>query len=83
MEGADQVLALRVVHRHLAPDGGIGHGDQGGGHLNQGQAAKEGGGDEAGQVPHHPSPQGDDGMPPFGAALHQPIVEPGCCVHGL
>ena len=53
IKGADEILALRMIDRHLAPNGGISHSDQGGRHLNQGQTAKEGGGDKAGEVAHH------------------------------
>ena len=55
IEGADEVLSLRVIDGNLASDGGIGHGNEACGHLNQRQPAKEGGGDKASEVTNHPS----------------------------
>ena len=50
MEGADQVLAARMVDRDLPADGAIDHRQQRGRHHQQRQAAVVGGGHEARQV---------------------------------
>ena len=43
------------------------HGQQGGGHLDEGQPPHEDGGQKAGEVPHHAASQGDDRGAPVGA----------------
>ena len=60
VEGADQVFSQPVVDRGLAADAGVDLRDDGGGHLDKGDAAEEGGGHEAGQVADHAPAQGQD-----------------------
>jgi hypothetical protein len=61
MEGADQVLALRDVHRGLAADRGIHHRQQRRGDLHAVDAAHPAGGGEAGHVADHAAAQRDHG----------------------
>ena len=67
MEGADQVLALRQVHRGLAADGAVDHRQQRGRQLHETHAAHPAGGGEAGQVADHAAAQGQHGGVAAGA----------------
>ena len=58
MKGADQVLAAGMVHPRFAADGGIDHGQKGGGDLNHPDPTQPGGCCEAGHVSDNPSTQG-------------------------
>jgi hypothetical protein len=57
-EGADEVLAGREVEAGLAADGGVHHGEQGGRHLHERDAAQPRGRDEAGEVADHAAAHG-------------------------
>eukprot|EP01022_Parablepharisma_sp_SALTPOND_P033114 TRINITY_DN881_c1_g1_i23.p1 TRINITY_DN881_c1_g1~~TRINITY_DN881_c1_g1_i23.p1 ORF type:complete len:1292 (+),score=465.19 TRINITY_DN881_c1_g1_i23:16524-20399(+) len=61
VEGADHVLAQRVVDAGLAADRRIHLRQQGGGHLHEGHAAHIGGCGKAGQVADHATAQGHQG----------------------
>ena len=60
VEGADQVLAARMVDAGLAAHRRIHLREQRRGHLHEHDAALVGGGREAGEIPDHPAPQGKD-----------------------
>ena len=62
--GADVVLGVGKVDPGLAPVGGVDLGDEAGGHLHVGDPPLVGGRAEAGQVPHHPAPEGHDVVGP-------------------
>ena len=61
VEGADHVLAQRVVDARLAADGGIDLRQQGGGHLHEADAAHVAGRRIAGQVADHAAAQRHQG----------------------
>ena len=75
VEGPHQVLALGQVHRHLAADGRVHHGGHAGGHLDEGDAAQEGGRHVAGQIADDAAAHGQDSVAPFGPQPHQPLVD--------
>ena len=60
MEGADHVLAARVVDRGLAADRGVDLREQRGRHLHESDAALVDRRGESGQVADHAAAQGDD-----------------------
>ena len=60
MEGADEVLALRVVHPGFAADGGIDLRQEGGRDLQAGDATLVTGGGESGNVANDAATEGDD-----------------------
>lgn len=59
VEGADEVLAQRVVDPRLPPHGAVDLREESGRHLDEGDAAQEGGGGIAGHVADDPAAQGD------------------------
>ncbi len=76
VEGADQVLGPGVIDRHLAAYGGVDHGEQAGGDLNQGDSPQEGRRHEARQVADDAAAQSDDTVPSLRLLRYQPIVDP-------
>ena len=60
MEGSHQVLAGRSVDAGLSTDGGVHHGQQGGGRLNHRDPPQPGGGREAGQIRRRSTAQADN-----------------------
>ena len=75
VEGADHVLAEGVIDAGLAADGGIDLGQQGGGDLDEGDAALVAGGGKAGHVAHHATAQGDEGAIPAEAVTQQAVED--------
>ena len=61
-EGTDQVLAGGGIHAGLAAHGGIHHGQQGGGHLQEAHAAHPARGHEAREVAGHAAAEAEDGV---------------------
>ena len=61
-ERPHQVLPLGDVHPGLSPDRCVHLGQQRGGHVHVGHAPVIAGGGEAGQVGHHPTAHGHDGV---------------------
>ena len=59
MEGPRQILPRRQVDGGLAPHGGIGRGQEGGGHLDIVDAPLVGGGGKPRHIPRHAASQGD------------------------
>ncbi len=79
-EGADQVLAeaaggQREVDAGLAADGGVDHGQERGGHVDEGNPAQVGGGREAGGVAHDAAAQGHERARSLQAVLEHAAVE--------
>ena len=77
VEGADQVLAARVVHARLAADRRIHHRQQGGGHLHHGDAPQPGGRRKPRHVAHHAAAEGHDQRTPLQLALKGGVVDLG------
>ena len=75
VERADQVLALRVVHRGLAADRGVDLRQQRGGHLHDREAAQQRGGREAAEVADDAAAERDERRPALDARLEQAIVD--------
>ena len=80
MEGAHEVLAAGQVDRRLAADGGIHHGQQGGGYLHEVDAAHVGCSAKARQVAHHAAAAGHHEVVAAKAVLGQHL--PDLCRHG-
>ena len=76
VKGADHVLGAGWLMPDLAPDRAVDLGEERGRHHDQGKSAREGGGDEAGQVADHAAAQGDDQRVAIGAPVDQLVVEP-------
>jgi hypothetical protein len=57
---------LRQVDGGFAADGRVHHGQERGGHLDEGYPPHEDGGQKTAEVPHHPAAQGDEGRAPVG-----------------
>ena len=83
MEGTDQVLALRQIHRGLAADRGIDHRQQAGRQLYAVDAAHPAGGGKPGQVADHAAAQGQHAGITGGAQAGQGVDHPGEIVQGL
>jgi hypothetical protein len=66
MKGPQEVFAFGQVDGGFAADARVHHGQQGGGHLHQGQPPHVNRGHKAGDIPHHPAPQGDERGAPVG-----------------
>ena len=75
VEGSDHVFGLGQVDGDLAADGGVDHGGHAGGHLDEGHAAQEGGGDESAEVSGDAAADGDDGVAALGFEADQPLVD--------
>ncbi len=71
VEGAHRVLGHRQVGGGLAADGGVDHGEQRGGDGDPGDAAHEGGRQEAAGVGDRAAAQGHHQAPPGAAGLEQ------------
>ena len=76
MEGADQVLAERVVDADLPSDGAVHLCQERRRHLNDGDTAQKRRGRKAGDVPDHPSAYRDDRRGPVRPGADQGIVDP-------
>ena len=76
-EGADQVLAHGRVDGRLAADGRVDHGEQGGGHLDEADAAHEGGGDVADHVADDAAAEGDDDRVAGAGVGEHPVLDLG------
>ena len=74
-EGADQVLPAWVVDPGLAADGGIGHGQERGGHVDEGDPAEAGGGGEPGEVGDHAATEADDEIGTLDAVADEAVVD--------
>ena len=83
VEGADEVFAGGQVDGDFAADAAVDLGEQGGGDLDEGDAAGVGGGDEADEVADTPSTEGDEGFAAFGALGGEPVVDAGGDLKGL
>ncbi len=83
VKGANDVLGLRVVHRHLAPDGRVHHRQQAGGDVDQGEAADVSGGDVARQVSDHAAAQGHHRVAALRPPPDEPVVDGGGRVQRL
>ena len=59
-ESADQVLSTRMIDASLPADGGVGHGEQRCGHVDEVDPAKAGGRSKASKVGHDSAADGDD-----------------------
>ena len=59
-EGADDVFRLAQIHRRLAADGGVDHGERGGGAVDEVDAPHIDGGGKARQIAHDAAAHGDD-----------------------
>src|SRR5207244_3465016 len=77
MENADHVLGVRMVDGYLAADRAIDHGQERGRNHEEGQAARIGGGNEAGQVANDAAANGDDERLAVGGQINQAIVKLG------
>ena len=77
VESADDVLGAGMVDADLASDRAVDLGQERRRHHQQGESARESGGDEAGQVADHAAPQGDDERMAIGLATDQLVVKPG------
>ena len=83
MEGADEVLAGRMVDRGLAADGGIHQRQQRGGNLHQADAALVGGGGKASHVANHAAAERDHRGAAVVALGDQRIEDGGAGFQGL
>lgn len=83
VEGADQVLAAGEVDPDLTADRAVDLGEQGGGDLDESEAAEVGGGDEPGEVAGDASAQGDEEGLPFEAVSGELVVALGNDAEGL
>ena len=72
---ANHVLAKRVVDAGFAAHGGIDLAEQGGGDLDEGDAALVGGGGKAGQIADYAAAEGEDGGTAVGMVLQQAGVD--------
>ena len=77
MEGADQVLAARVVDADLAADGAVDLGDDRRRHLHDAQAAQERGRGEAGEIADHAAADDHDDGLAVDAGVEQRVVDAG------
>ena len=75
VEGADEVFAGGQINSDFAADAAVDLGEQGGGDLDEGDAAGVGGGDEADEVADTASAEGDEGFAAFGAPGGEPVVD--------
>ena len=75
VEGADHVLAARVVDRGLAADRGVHLGEQRRRHLDEGDAALVAGRGEARDVAHHAAAERRHGAVPGEAGLEQRVED--------
>ena len=83
VEGADEVFAGGQVDGDFAADAAVDLGEQGGGDLDEGDAAGVGGGDEADEVAGDSAAEGDEGFAALGALGGEPVVEVGGDVEGF
>ena len=74
IEGADHVLAKRVIDACLAPHRGIDLGKQRSRHLNIGDTALVGGGSEAGEITNDSASQRYDGRRAFAAIVQKRVI---------
>lgn len=72
---ADHVFAERVVDAGFAAHGGIDLAEQGGGDLDEGDAALVGGGGKTGQIADYAAAEGEDGGVAVGMVLQQAGVD--------
>jgi hypothetical protein len=75
VEGPHQVLAAGHVHPGLAADARIDHGEKRRRYLDDGNTAKEGRRDEAGQIPRDAAAERDDDRPAVRTGFEQGVVE--------
>jgi len=75
VEGADEVLSLGEVDGVLAAHARIDHGQERRGHDDEVDAAQIGGGDQTGEIPHHPAAHGHDAVIATEALLGERAVE--------
>jgi len=76
-EGADEVLAAGVVDAGFAADGSVGHGEEGGGRVEEGDAAEDGGCGEPGEVGDDAAAEGDDEVRPLNPVVDEEVVDGG------
>ena len=67
VEGADEIFAGNEVGAGFTADGSVHLGEEGGGDLDDGDAAHEDGGEEAAEVGDNAAAEGDDQAGPVGA----------------
>ena len=82
-EGAHEVLADDVVDAGLPADGGIDHAEEARGHVDEGDAAKDGGGGVPAEVGHDAAAEADDEVAALDALAEQPVVDGGDGSEGL
>ena len=75
VKSADEVFALGQVDGYFAANRGVDHRRHTGRHLDEGDAAQEGGGHIASQIADYAAADGDDGMAALGAQADQPFVD--------
>lgn len=75
VEGADHIFAEGVVDAGFAANGGIDLTEQGGGDLDEGDAALVGGGGKAGQIADDAATEGEEGGAAVGVVLQQAGVD--------
>ena len=75
VEGADQVLAARVVDAGLATDGGVHHRQQGGGNLHHGDTPQPGGCGKTAHVTHHTAAEGHEQGAPLQPLAKSLVVD--------
>ena len=80
LEGADQVFARRQVHRDLAADAGVDHGQQAGRDLHERHPAQPGRRDEPCHVTDHAAAQRDHRLAARQPGFGEAVVE---VAHGL
>jgi len=76
VEGADEVLAGRVVQPGLPAHRRVDGGFQRGGDLDEADAAQPSRRDEPPEIPDHAAPERDDQVSPFDPGFGQPVVQP-------
>jgi len=60
VENSDQILPREGIYGCFSTDGGIDHGDQGGGHLDHRNSAHESAGDKPRQITNDTTSKSDD-----------------------
>jgi hypothetical protein len=76
VEGADQVLAERMVHADLAADGAVHLRQQCRRHMDECDAPQIGGCSEAGQIADYAATKRDEGGRAIGICLDERLVDP-------
>lgn len=83
VEGADEVFTDGVVDACFSADGGIDHGEESGGDLEEGEAAEEGGGGEASHVADESAAEGEEGGVAVDGGGEELVVDGGEVLEGF